>query len=191
VRLFVALIPPESVLDEIERVFAPYHADQPGLPATRGLRWTSRATWHVTLAFYGEVDDRTAERLLPRLERAAARHPRRDLAFAGAGAFPRASAARTLWTGIPTDLRRLADSCVAAARREGIDMSKTQRFRPHLTVARSRGPLDLRPIVEGLSAYQGTPWPAAEIHLVESHLGATVRYETLRSWPLKAATASP
>lgn len=184
-RLFVALIPPESVLDEIERVFAPYQDARPG------LRWTSRVTWHVTLAFYGEVGGQTAARLLPRLERAAARHPRRDLAFAGAGAFPRASAARTLWTGIPTDLRRLSDSCVAAARREGIDMNKVQRFRPHLTVARSRGPLDLRPIVDGLSAYEGTPWPAAEIHLVQSHLGATVRYETLHSWPLKAATASP
>jgi RNA 2',3'-cyclic 3'-phosphodiesterase len=185
VRLFAALIPPENVLDEIERMFAPYRGDRPA------LRWTGRDTWHVTLAFYGEVDDATAARLLPRLERAAGRHPRRDLAFAGAGAFPRAAAARTLWTGIPADLRRLSDSCVAAARREGIDMSRTQRFHPHLTVARSRAPLDLRPIVEGLAAYEGTPWPAAEIHLVESHLGATVRYETLSSWPLKASTVNP
>lgn len=182
-RLFAALIPPESVLDEIERVFAPYRAESPA------LRWTARDTWHVTLAFYGEADDRTAERLMTRLERAARRHPRRELAFHGAGAFPRAAAARTLWTGIPADLRRLSDSCVAAARREGIDMSRAQRFHPHLTVARSREPLDLRPVVEGLSAYEGTPWPATEIHLVRSHLGAKVRYETLRSWPLKA-TAS-
>jgi RNA 2',3'-cyclic 3'-phosphodiesterase len=111
--------------------------------------------------------------------------------FAGAGTFPRAAAARTLWTGVPQDLKRLADSCVAAARREGLDMSRSQRFRAHLTVARSRAPLDLRPIVDGLAAYEGTPWRAAGVHLVRSHLGATVRYESLGAWPLRAATANP
>lgn len=189
-RLFAALIPPEGALDEIERAFAPYR-DGPTEPHRSGLRWTRRDTWHVTLAFYGEVDDLTVSRLLPRLERAAGRHPSRALAFAGAGAFPRASSARTLWTGIDTDLRRLADSCVAAGRREGIDMGRTLRFHPHLTVARSRAPLDLRAVVDGLETYEGTPWTAAEVHLVQSHLGAEVRYETLYSWPLKTPTTSP
>jgi 2'-5' RNA ligase len=183
VRLFVALIPPERVLDEIEQAFAPYDKEP-------GLRWTGRATWHVTLAFYGEVDDATTERLLPRLERAAGRHPRRNLAFAGAGAFPRPRSARTLWTGIHTDLQRLADSCLAAGRREGIDTGRHLRFHPHLTVARARTPLDLRPMVEALESYEGTPWDADQIHLMRSHLGAEVRYETLRSWPLRTATAS-
>ena len=182
-RLFVALIPPERVLDEIERAFAPYEAEP-------GLRWTRRETWHVTLAFYGEVDDRAAERLAPRLERAAGRHPRRDLAFAGAGAFPRARSARTLWTGVPADLQRLADSCLAAGRREGVDTGRHLRFHPHLTVARTRMPLDLRPMVEALETYEGTPSAADRIHLVRSHLGAEVRYESLRSWPLRTATAS-
>ena len=183
-RLFTALIPPESAFDEIERAFAPYRDDPPG------LRWTSRDTWHVTLAFYGEVDDLTVERLLPRLERAAARHPARELTFSGAGAFPRASAARTLWTGTHTDLRRLSDSCVAAARREGIDMGRSLRFHPHLTVARSRTPLDLQPMVDALKTYEGTPWTAEEVHLVRSHLGAKVRYETLHRWPLKNPTTN-
>ena len=183
-RLFAALIPPVNVLDEIERAFAPYQAVRPE------LRWTRRGTWHVTLAFYGEVDDVTTGRLLPRLERAAGRHPARSLAFTGAGAFPRAPAARTLWAGIDGDVRRLAESCAAAARREGVDLGGTQRFHPHLTVARSRVPLDLRPITGALAAFAGTPWTAGEIHLVESHLGAQVRYETLRSWPLRTATAS-
>lgn len=182
-RLFVALIPPERVLDEIEDAFAPYRRET-------GLRWTRRETWHVTLAFYGEVDDPTAERLPPRLQRAAGRHPRRDLTFAGAGAFPRARSARTLWTGIHTDLQRLADSCLAAGRREGIDIGSHLRFHPHLTVARTRMPLDLRPVVEALETYEGTPWDADQIHLVRSHLGAEVRYETLQSWPLRTATAS-
>jgi RNA 2',3'-cyclic 3'-phosphodiesterase len=185
VRLFVALIPPDRALDEIEAAFAPCRDGRPE------LRWTHRESWHITLAFYGEVDERTAARLEPRLERAAGRHPRRDLAFAGAGAFPKARSARTLWTGVHTDLGRLAGSCEAAGRREGVDTSGHLRFHAHLTVARSRVPLDLRSDVTALEAYEGTPWPADEIHLVRSHLGTEApRYEILRSWPLSRPTES-
>jgi 2'-5' RNA ligase len=184
VRLFVALIPPDNVLDEIESAFAPYRDDRPD------LRWTGRGSRHVTLAFYGEVDDLTTARLLPRLERAAARHPSRALAFSGAGAFPKAASARVLWTGIRGDLRRLSDSCRAAARREGVDTGRALRFHPHLTVARASAPRDLTAIVEGLRTYEGTPWTAGEIHLVQSHPGPEVRYETLYRWPLKHPTES-
>lgn len=178
-RFFVALLPPEPVLDEIESALASHRDDWPA------LRWTRRESWHVTLAFYGEVGDRTAERLLPRLERAAARHPRRELSFAGAGAFSRPAAARSLWIGVGADLRRLADSCRAAGRREGVDGDEYERFHAHLTVARARHhPIDLRSLLEDLSAYEGSPWTAGEIHLVQSHLGADVRYETVHSWPL-------
>lgn len=179
-RLFVALLPPPEVLDEVEEAIAPY------LRGTPGLRWTHRHTWHITLAFYGEVEDRVVGRLLPRLERAAARHPRRFLAFTGAGTFPRPSVARVLWAGIDGDLGRLSDSCVAAGRREGID-GQHQRFHPHLTVGRARTPIDLGDLAGELSGFRGSPWAADEIHLVQSHLGAEVRYETLHSWPLGPA----
>jgi 2'-5' RNA ligase len=184
VRLFVALVPPGHVLDEIEAAFAPYREGRPD------LRWTGRESRHVTLAFYGEVDDLTTSRLLPRLERAAARHPSRELVFSGAGAFPKAASARVLWTGIRGDLGRLFDSCLAAARREGLDTGPARRFHPHLTVARTRAPRDLTTIVEELRTYEGTPWTAGEIHLIRSHLGAEARYETLYRWPLRHPTES-
>ncbi|MEV5705122.1 RNA 2',3'-cyclic phosphodiesterase [Actinoallomurus sp. NPDC052274] len=177
-RLFVALLPPETVLDEVEAAFAPHRAAHPD------LRWTRRPSWHVTLAFYGEVDERIVPRLLPRLERAAGRHPRRTAIFAGAGAFPRPASARVLWTGLESDLRRLADSCAAAARREGVDVDEGKRFHPHLTMARARGPVDLRALVAELGDYEGSLWTAGEIHLIHSHLGRQARYETLHSWPL-------
>src|SRR4051794_4641336 len=98
-RLFVALFPSETACDEIETALRPRRDAWPS------LRWTRRSSWHVTLAFYGEVADRVAARLEPRLERAARRHPCRELAFAGAGTFPRPARARALWTGIDGDLR--------------------------------------------------------------------------------------
>lgn len=183
-RLFVALFPPESACDEIEAVVGPRRDAWPA------LRWTRRSSWHVTLAFYGEVEDRVADRLPPRLERAARRHPCRELAFAGVGTFPRPARARALWAGIRGDLRRLAESCEAAARREGIDVGAHRPFHPHLTLARVRGELDLRPLVRELAGYAGTPWPAAGIHLVSSDNGPDApRYETVGSWPLTASGA--
>src|SRR5579875_999805 len=53
-RLFVAIAPPASALDEVEARLA-------GLrPAWPQLRWTSRAAWHITLAFLGEVGEHAA-----------------------------------------------------------------------------------------------------------------------------------
>ncbi|MER6575681.1 2'-5' RNA ligase family protein, partial [Nonomuraea sp. NPDC001023] len=67
-RLFAAVVPPEEALDEVERAVAPYVGQVPG------LRWAGRPTWHVTLAFYGEVPERALPDLRVRLERAAHRH---------------------------------------------------------------------------------------------------------------------
>src|SRR5258708_32106219 len=79
----------------------------------RDLRWTSTEAWHVTLAFLGEVAEERLARLLPRMERAARRHPAFGLSFSGAGAFPSATRANVLWSGLAGGRRALAG--VAAA----------------------------------------------------------------------------
>ena len=115
-RLFVAIAPPPAVLDELDALVEPLRAGR------LDLRWTSREAWHVTLAFLGQVDEAAAARLLPRLERAAGRHQHVRLAFAGAGAFPAATRANVLWSGLSGDRRalaRLAQSVVAGASRAG------------------------------------------------------------------------
>jgi hypothetical protein len=73
-RLFVAIAPPPAVLDELDALVEPLRARR------LDLRWTSREAWHVTLAFLGQVDEATAVRLLPRLERAAGRRSARPAA---------------------------------------------------------------------------------------------------------------
>jgi RNA 2',3'-cyclic 3'-phosphodiesterase len=46
VRLFVAVAPPDDVLDQVAALARP---ERPG------VRWTTREQWHVTLRFLGEV----------------------------------------------------------------------------------------------------------------------------------------
>jgi RNA 2',3'-cyclic 3'-phosphodiesterase len=192
VRLFVAITPPPAVLDELEARVA---AVRPEWPA---LRWTGRPAWHITLAFLGEVGEQAAAALGPRLARAAHRHPSLSLSFAGAGAFPGPGRARVLWTGVSGDrraLEALARSVAAGARRAGAPPpDEGRRFRPHLTLARCREPVNAGPLVGALAGYAGAPWTAAEIHLMRSHPGdpgSPPRYETIGTWPLQVPRPSP
>ena len=67
-RLFVAIVPPPAVQAELARRLAPLQAE-----AAPGLRWTSQESWHITLAFLGEVREEVVPELSTRLERAARR----------------------------------------------------------------------------------------------------------------------
>lgn len=186
-RLFVALVPPPDILDELEEAVRPH------LAAVPELKWVRRDLLHVTLTFLGEVDDRTLDRLLPRLERAVGRHERMTLSLAGVGAFPGSGAhARVLWTGLFGDRRqvaRLAASTTAAGRRVGTLPDKHRGFRPHLTLARSRKPVDVRPLMESLSAFASASWTAGSVHLMRSHLPgkdySQVTYESMKTWSLR------
>lgn len=178
-RLFAALVPPREVLDEVERAVAPFAGQVPG------LRWPSRETWHVTLGFFGEVPDGVLGELQVRLARAVQRHEPLEVAFAGFGAFSSARRARVLWAGMTGDSpARLADSVKAGARRAGAVQTDGKKLHPHLTLARARTDQDLRPLIEALGPFRGSAWRAERVHLLRSHLGPPVRYESLASWPL-------
>lgn len=184
-RLFVAITPPAVVLDELEAAVGPLRSQWPG------LRWATQDAWHLTLAFLGEVSEEKAAALAPRLERAARRHPALSLSFGPGGAFPAPGRARVLWAGIDGDraaLTALARSVAAGARRAGAGPpDEDRKFRPHVTLARCRAPADVGPLVRSLAGYAGSPWTAAEIHLIRSYLGqGPPRYEMAGTWPLRS-----
>ena len=66
-------------------------------------------------------------------------------------------------------------------------------FRPHVTLARIRRPLDVTKWVRVLEAYRGPTWEASRISLVASHLGEgprkRPRYEVIESFPLRQAAS--
>lgn len=184
-RLFAAVLPPAPAVDELVRAVDRLRT----LPGADDLRWTGRAGWHFTLAFMGEVDDGLLPELHERLGRAARRSSPFPLRLHQGGRF----AHRALWTGAAgglEEMRLLAERADAAARRAGVSMEEHRRFQAHLTIARSRHDADLRPYVEKLSGFEGTPWEVAELALVRSNLpvsgvkGEEPRYETVGAWPL-------
>ena len=188
-RLFVAITPPVLALDELDAAVAPLRPGPPGQ-----LHWTSPESWHITLAFLGEVDELVAERLAPWLERAAAGHCGPALSTQGAGAFPSAPRAQVLWTGIQGDraaLRQIANSVAAGAREAGAPAAdEGRRFRPHITLARLREQADVRPLIAQLKGHTGPTWQADRIHLIRSQLGPEPWYESVGSWPLHVSARS-
>jgi RNA 2',3'-cyclic 3'-phosphodiesterase len=189
VRLFVAIVPPPDVVAELDERTAALH------PAWPGVRWTSPASWHVTLAFLGEVAEQVRPGLHTRLERAARRHAAQDLAVRGGGAFPRPRRATAVWAGLQADhaaLSALAASVAAGARRAGAPPpDEGRRYQPHLTLAYLREPTDVSALVEQLATLTGTGWTASSIELIRSRLpgpepGRRPSYETLATWPLRS-----
>lgn len=182
-RTFVAIHPsPEAVehLDgflEVRREFGPF-------------RWTLPTQWHLTLAFFDDVPERSFDALVDGLDIAAGKRTSMSAAIAGGGAFPHIGKAKVLWAGVDVgdvaELQKLAKGCRAAGSTAGAAPTG-ERFRPHLTLARINPPIEATKWVRLLDAYRGPTWPINEISLVESHLGEgpnrRPRHEVVATFP--------
>jgi 2'-5' RNA ligase len=165
-RLFVAVQPPDDVLDLLAALPRP---ERPG------VRWTGRDTWHVTLRFLGEVDDPGP--VADALDAA-------PLPACAAAVGPRVMTLGRQAVCVPVGgLDALAGAVVAAT--AGFGRPPEDRpFRGHLTLARLRRDRGGSPA--GLT---GTPveaaFPVGDVRLVRSHLGpGGPRYEDLHQVPL-------
>jgi RNA 2',3'-cyclic 3'-phosphodiesterase len=183
-RMFVAVLPPVAALEDLAEFVAPRQEAEPD------FRWTVPEQWHITLAFLADVADRHLDDLEQRLERAAARRTAFPVTLAGGGAFPGPSRAKVVYVDARTEgeeLARLATGARAAAARAGAD-PEGGRFRAHVTLARTRRPVEATRWLRILDTYQGPRWQADEIALVASHLGEgprrRPRYEVVRTFGL-------
>ncbi|MFJ9245284.1 RNA 2',3'-cyclic phosphodiesterase [Streptomyces sp. NPDC101776] len=189
-RLFAAVLPPADVAAELATTVAELRTH----PTADALRWTGRpgwphggaVDWHYTLAFYGEVDEDAVPRLSARLEQTAHRTEPFGLSVRGGGQF---GEGRALWAGAAGDLaalRVLAEGCEEAVTGEH------RRYRAHLTLARSRDAVDVRPYLDRLDGFAGRTWTVDELVLVRSDLprsgvpGEQPRYEAVARWGLGA-----
>ena len=174
--MFTAVLLSDEVRDALDALISPIRAEVPG------LTWEGPERWHITLSFLGEVDQALVDRLQPRLERAASRTSSLELSMEGLGRF----GDRVLYAKVGGDsssLRRLADRSAAAARRAGADIHEG-RFRPHVTLARSRHGHALRPLVEAGRGLRTDRWRVEEFCLVQSVLSGARRYEVLHRFAL-------
>ena len=186
--MFVAARPPEAALEDLDAFLEPRRPEG-------GFRWVLPEQWHLTLAFLEEVPERALDELVERLVRAARKRRPVPTAIAGGGAFPNVARAKVLWAGLDLaeqdreELRRLATGCRAAAAKSGVDVDG-QRFRAHLTLARTRHALEATRWVRRLDGSRGPAWTIDEVVLVASYLGEgprnRPRHEAVQAFPLGA-----
>jgi 2'-5' RNA ligase len=183
VRLFVAVVPPADVIEDLES-FVSVRRE------SAAFRWTTPDQWHLTLAFMASVAERHLDDLVERLARASGKRAPFDLAIRGGGAFPNVGRAKVLFADVVADgpdLPHLATGVRAACAKAGAEPGGG-RFRGHLTLARLGRPQELTNWVRLLEGYDGPRWTVDEFVLVQSHLGEgprkRPRYEVLDTFPL-------
>lgn len=164
VRAFVAVVPPDDVLDAVARC-----AQQVGarLPAT--ARCTTRPQWHLTLAFLGRADLDAVAGVLTAL----AVRPGM-VRLGGLGAFPSDRRARVVWLGVREGEQWLAQAAAAvqALVRPLGHEPEARPYHGHLTLARLRTPQDVRDLL-GEPVDGGPPFQVSEVVLFESRLRRT------------------
>lgn len=178
-RLFTAVSVPQELREQLVLFTAPLRGRYPK------LKWLKQNAFHVTLNFFGEVE----ESMLPLIESAMLKASEQgrtfDLVLQGIGFFPRRAAARVVYLGVD----RGADSCrlfqkTIARQTEDLIPSDRRAYTPHLTLARVKGRTDLPdPAREG--ADLRAAFRVESLDLYRSHLrSAGAEYELIRSVPL-------
>jgi 2'-5' RNA ligase len=162
-RLFVAVWPPDEVLDGVEELQRPVEA---------GGRWARRDQWHVTLRFLGDAEPDDVAGAL-----SALRHPPVE-AVVG----PEVARLGRGVVQLPVSgLESLAEEVLELTRSLGRPPDD-RPFRGHLTLARIAGKPPKGVLRQPFSAR----FAVDEVHLVASHLGGdAARYQTLATVPLR------
>ena len=176
IRLFAALPVPVDVAEGLVR-------RQQGLP---GARWSPPGQLHITLRFFGEVDEATAADLDAAM--AAITMESVEVELAGVGAFGEAHRSRSVWAGVADSqpLARLAGKCETATRRTGLK-AEARVFRPHVTLAYLKQAPEPRVAawMQKHNLLRSPPWRVRAFGLYSSWRSADgARYERERSYPL-------
>jgi RNA 2',3'-cyclic 3'-phosphodiesterase len=176
-RCFVAIPLTEPFRADLATLVDRWRGHDPQPP----LRWTDPSTWHLTLAFLGDVAADDVPTLVGRL-RELVRGPGYGLVASDVVAWPRAQATQMIWWRF-----RRAPRLIELHDRICADLSvvERRRYRPHLTLARAPGgrAVDIGPLAQGLSA-PPAHMPAEQVVLYRSHLGAAgATYEALAAVP--------
>jgi RNA 2',3'-cyclic 3'-phosphodiesterase len=129
-RLFAAIPIPEDVADRLMSL----ESEVPG------AAWRLPEQYHLTLRFFGDIDEALARDLDTELGLIV--EAPFEIRLAGAGSFGGREPS-ALWAGVdaPPALARLAAACEKAARRAGL-APETRKYRPHVTLAYCRGTSD-------------------------------------------------
>ena len=193
-RLFIAIVLPEGVKDEVEKAQGELRR---GL-AEPGVRWTKRTQFHLTLKFLGDVEAQRLAALTGALQRACREFPALQLRAERVGFFPDPRHPRVIWAGVQDAagvLPRL-QAAIESAVGDFTSQEPEGKFTGHVTLGRCRA---IKPpqagILSRLAGGMGQrffgEWTADHVELIRSELlSGGAHYTTLAAVPLAAESGS-
>lgn len=132
-RVFAAIVPSTEAIDQLASHISRLRADFPDVR----VNWVRSENLHMTLHFAGEVDDTRLASFQSHVDAAAQVTQAFETSLGTAGAFVDKRLGRSvLWVGLEEPTGALAGAVRELKTLEG---EKSNRFVPHLTLARVRG----------------------------------------------------
>jgi RNA 2',3'-cyclic 3'-phosphodiesterase len=128
--------------------------------------WSRAESIHLTLKFFGDIEEGQVERLSAAASRVTHRYSIFQIGLGGPGAFPPRGTPRVLWIGVNdpsgqlTDLQQQYENECA---KEGFPKEE-RSFRPHLTLARLRKPQGSRALAD---IHKGIEFRPVEVSVSE------------------------
>jgi len=134
IRSFLAIELPKPILRKIEEIEADLksaHAD---------VRWVSPEKIHLTLKFFGNIEEPRIDSIFKSIEEPVRNTPPFSLKVQGVGAFPSMKNPRVIWMGLVNGSQILSsfqEEIEAQLEKTGFQ-PEDRPFRPHLTLGRMK-----------------------------------------------------
>lgn len=181
VRLFTAVLPPQTALQTLLARYQELIAIDPG------LRWARPGDWHLTCSFMPKAEESLLADLGAALDQLTSTLSPFPMRLAGAGIFGPVQAARHLWVGVDKGEAELRDLALSA-RRAALSLqieADPGSFRPHLTLGRWRVPGQAKELLAALQDYQGPDFEVDQLCLLRSRpMPGRTQYEVVSTHQL-------
>jgi len=186
IRAFLAIDPPEVVLDNIQALQNRLKKSIQG-----AIRWVRPEGIHLTLKFFGDISAYDVENISETIASKTTTVPPITLEIRGMGAFPDVNRPRVIWLGITGQLAPLLSlqrDLEEVFSKLGFP-KENRPFRAHLTMGRVRVPkgiIGLAPSVEAGRNLMAGNFTVGEITLFQSSLSPQgAIYSKLAAFPLQ------
>ena len=146
IRVFLAI----PISDEVTQSVAKSVAEM--APLISGVRWVEFEGLHLTLKFFGDIEELEVVEISRTAQRIAATHKPFDFVINGMGAFPDIERPRTVWAGVANGaepLGSLQSDLVGAFSDMGYP-SESRKYHPHVTIGRVRDKSGMQTLITEL-----------------------------------------
>lgn len=150
IRAFLAIELPKLILNRLKEVQQELRESQ------ADVRWVDPNSIHLTLKFFGNVEEKEIESIMKSIEKPVQRTPLFSLKVQGMGGFPDLKNPRVLWIGLEESGDILSSLYKELEKElEKIGFKPEDRpFHPHLTLGRVKSPRGKAFLLEKIKKYK-------------------------------------